>query len=237
MHPDRLLDRRAAVLDRIAAACARSGRDPSEVTLIAVSKTFPVDAIADLHALGQVDFGENKVQELVDKAGALPGQAEGGRIRWHMIGHLQRNKARDVVRHADVFHALDSERLARELERHCAAVGRRLPCLVQVNVSGEESKFGLDPDVVHGFIDRMAAYEHLDVLGLMTLASPADNPEDVRPQFRLLRQIARSCAGAGRRARLDVLSMGMSDDFDVAVEEGATHIRVGSAIFGPRDSH
>ena len=152
-----------------------------------------------------------------------------------MIGHLQRNKAKDVARHADLFEALDSPRLAKELEKRAEAEERVLPCLVQVNVSGEESKYGLGPDDVHAFLDRVAEHEHLRVRGLMTLAAPADDPEDVRPQFRLLRELLEGYNARGTgRAPLDVLSMGMSGDFEVAIEEGATHVRIGSALFGPR---
>ncbi len=230
-----LAERLAAVRARIEAACRRSGRSPEEVTLIGVTKTFPVEVVEAAFSAGLRDFGENKVQELVAKAGRMPGRHEGGPVRWHMIGHLQRNKAKEVVAHADLFHALDRLRLAEALDRRAGAAGRVLPCLVQVNVSGEETKFGLDPDAVHPFLDEMARFEHLRIEGLMTLAAPADNPEDVRPQFRLLRRLLETYdARAHPTVRLSALSMGMSGDFEVAVEEGATHVRVGSAIFGPR---
>ncbi len=222
------------ILDRIGEACVRVGRDPGEVTLVAVSKTFPVARVAELHGIGHVDFGENKVQELVEKAVALPGRLVGGGVRWHMIGHLQRNKARDVVTHADVFHALDSVRLASELSRRCEEAGRTLDCLVQVNVSGEESKFGIAADRVHSFVDDVSSLSHIRIVGLMTLAAPADNPEDVRHQLRLLRNLARSYPASTKGNRLDWLSMGMSGDYEVAIEEGATHVRIGSAIFGSR---
>ncbi len=216
-----------AVCERIERACRRAGRSPGEVTLVAVSKTFPAGLVAALHELGHVDFGENKAQELAAKASDLPDT-----IRWHAIGHLQRNKVRDVISFAHTFHALDSDRLAVELNRRSEAAGRILPCLVQVNVSGEATKSGLDPDAVHGFVDGLAAFASLRVVGLMTLASPAEDPEDVRSEFAVMRRLADSYRGAG--GRLEALSMGMSHDFEVAIEEGATHVRVGSAIFGER---
>ncbi len=217
----------------------RAGRDPDDVRLVAVSKTFPLEVVQVGIEAGLTDFGENRVQELEEKGEALPGVLGGGAIRWHLIGSLQRNKARTAVALADVFHALDSDRLARELDKRAARTERVLPCFVQVNVSGEDSKSGLAPDGLHAFLDRLAAFDHLQVVGLMTLAAPATAEGDletvVRPQFRLLRELAASYdASAAPRVRLDRLSMGMSGDFEVAVEEGATDVRIGSALFGSR---
>ena len=235
MNPEVIAERVAGVQARIEAACRRAGRAPGEVTLVAVSKTFPPDVVAAGLEAGLRDFGENKVQELVEKAEALPGARHGAAHRWHMIGHLQRNKARDVAAHADAFHALDSLRLARELDKRCRQEGRTLDCFVQVNVSGEESKFGLDPDAVVGLVEEMAAFEALRLVGLMTLAAPAADPEDVRPQFAHLRRLAEACRALELpRAPMTALSMGMSGDFEVAVEEGATHVRLGTALFGVR---
>ena len=226
--PETLASRLAAVQDRIADACARAGRDPAEVTLIAVTKTHPLSVLEDALEAGVTDLGENRVGEFVEKAEAL-----GDRATWHFIGSLQRNKARDVARHADLFHALDSDRLAKELDKRAAGEGRVLPCLVQVNISGEGSKHGVAPEATHEFLDRLAAFEHLDVRGLMGMAAPAA-PEDhdriVRPAFARLRALAE----ARRWRQRPVLSMGMSGDYETAIEEGATHVRVGSALFGPR---
>jgi PLP dependent protein len=222
----------SAVRDRIAAACARAGRTPEEVTLVAVSKTFTGDAVEAAVAAGITDLAENRVQEFVEKADRFPSRHAGGSVTWHMIGHLQRNKCRDVVARADLFHALDSLRLARELDRRAGEAGRVLPCLVQVNVSGEESKFGFAPSELRAFVREIAAYQHLAVRGLMTLAAPVDDPEDVRPQFRLLRSLRDDLRETVDG--LDLLSMGMSGDYEVAIEEGATHVRIGSAIFGRR---
>lgn len=226
-------DRLADIRERIAAACARAGRSSNEVTLVSVTKTFPIEVISAAMEAGLDEFGENKVQELVPKAQAIPGHQNGGRVTWHAIGHLQRNKAKEVVRYADLFHALDSVRLAQELDARAAQAGRILPCLIQVNVSGEESKFGVDPIAVEPLLNELVGFEHLSIRGLMTLASPADDPEEVRPQFRLLRQLAERLR-AENKADLQILSMGMSGDFEVAIEEGATHVRIGSALFGSR---
>lgn len=231
-----IVERLEEVRSRIAGACERAGRSPNEVQLIGVTKTFPVDVCEVASEAGLIDFGENRVQDLMDKADVFPGEIEGGSVRWHMIGHLQRNKAKYVVKQADLFHALDSPRLARELNKRAGRVDRVMPCLVQVNVSGEESKFGIPPERVHAFLDELAGYEHLRVLGLMTLAEHVEDPEEVRPQFSQLRELFESYDDAGNPAvDLQYLSMGMSNDFEVAIEEGATHVRVGSAIFGARD--
>lgn len=231
----RIAARLAEVRRRVAAACERSGRDPSEVRLIAVTKTFPLEVIAAGIEAGLTDLGENRVQELDEKATAIPGEHQGGAVRWHLVGPLQRNKARRAVEIADAFHALDSDRLARELDKRAAAEGRILPCYVQVNVSGEETKSGVAPAGTHDFLARLAAFTHLEIVGLMTLAAPAETDEEletvVRPQLQTLARLAESFDGADRPLRL---SMGMSGDFEIAVEEGATDIRLGTALFGER---
>lgn len=228
-------ERLAWIQERIERACRRAGRSPDEVTLIGVTKTFPVSVVQAAYEAGLRHFGENRVQELVAKAAVLPGRIEGGDVTWHMIGHLQRNKAKDVVAHADWLHSLDNLRLAETLERRAAMADRVLPCFVEVNVSGEPTKFGLEPEAVHDFLDALAPFEHLEIVGLMTLAAPAEDPETVRPQFRLLRRLAETYNRHNNpRVQLRYLSMGMSGDFEVAIEEGATHVRIGSALFGPR---
>jgi pyridoxal phosphate enzyme (YggS family) len=224
---------------RIAAACERAGREPGAVRLVAVSKTFPLDVVRAGIEAGLTDFGENRVQELEEKAGAIPGALNGGAIRWHLIGPLQRNKAKKTLEHADCFHALDSDRLAKELDKRAAEVERVFPCFVQVNVSDEDTKSGLAPTDVHAFLDRFAAFDHLRIVGLMTLAAPVETDDEletvVRPQFRRLRTLAETYdASANPRVDLRRLSMGMSGDFEVAVEEGATDVRLGSALFGER---
>ena len=220
-----------SVQKRVEDACGRSGRDARAVQLIGVSKTFPLATLVTAAEAGLRVFGENKAQELASKRTEWEGAP--GDLEWHFIGHLQRNKSRLVAEHADVFHALDSVRLARALNGHCAEIGRRLTCFLQVNVSGEDSKFGVAPSALGELLTAMSEFEQLDISGLMTLAAPVADPEDVRPQFALLRDLAQEYSAKGDH-RLEHLSMGMSGDFEIAVEEGATHVRVGSAIFGYR---
>ena len=200
------------------------------------AKTFSEEVVGAARAAGLSDFGENRVQELADKSDALPGEACGGDVRWHLIGPLQRNKAKVVAARADAFHALDSVKLAKELDRRLAAEGRRLPCFVQVNISGEATKSGVDSAGCHALLRALAPFEQLDVVGLMAIAAPSEDEAEVervvRPQFRALRLLAERYDGPGGPLRR--LSMGMSGDFEVAIEEGATDVRVGSALFGSR---
>lgn len=234
--------RRAEVEERIAAACQRAGRQRDEITVVAVSKTFPLDVIRAARAAGLRRFGENRARELRNKAQAMPGTFGEGKegasppVEWHMIGHLQTNKAKYVARHADVFQALDSPRLAEELDKRAAKNERVLPCLVQTNVTGAEQKYGLAPEATHDFLDRCAAYEHLHIVGLMAMASFTDEEEVLRNQFRRVRALFdRYDAEDNPRVEMEHLSMGMSNDYEIAVEEGATMLRLGSALFGPRD--
>lgn len=227
--------RLATVQDCIAQACERAGR-PNDVTIVGVTKTFPLAAVEAGAAAGLTHFGENRARELREKARERSGVFNGGDIRWHMIGHLQTNKAKFVARHADWFDALDSPRLADELDKRAAKNNRVLPCLVQVNISGEEQKYGLDPEETHDFLDHCAEYEYLAVKGLMAMASFVDDPEDVRGQFRRMRELFDTYDADGRSGvEMQELSIGMSNDFEVAVEEGSTIVRLGSALFGPRD--
>lgn len=219
-------DRLNIVNDRIRHACMRAGRDADRVTLIAVTKTFPAAVVEQAIEAGLRDFGENKVQELVAKSSAIaPDQCQ-----WHMIGHLQRNKARQVAQCATTFHALDSLRLAAALNRHAQALDRILPCFVQVNISREATKSGLAPEELGQFLEDMAQWNHLKLVGLMTLAAPTESGMNVRDQFKEMRKLRDDYQHLG----CESLSMGMSGDYAMAIEEGATHIRVGSAIFGPR---
>ncbi len=230
-----IAERVQRVRDEMARHCEKARRDPAAVTLVAVTKTHPDEAVRAAWTAGVRHFGENRVQELVQKARLHPGVVQGGNVHWHHIGHLQTNKARDVVRYAELFHALDTVRLAEEIDRRAEAEGRVMPCLVQVNVSGEASKFGVAPADAHLFVEKLAACRHIVVRGLMAIAAPTPDPERVRGQFRLLRQTMHTFAAhRNPAAQLDFLSMGMSGDFGVAIEEGATHVRLGSALFGAR---
>jgi len=222
---DLIGERVRAVRERIAAACERAGRDPSEVTLIAVTKTQPAEAVAAAWRAGVRDFGENRVQEAIAKmpeVEALLG--EGAGVRWHLIGHLQRNKAKAAAGRFVILHGIDSSRLIDAL----AASGHDVRVLLQVNVAGEVTKHGAPPEELPALIAHAARYPTIAVEGLMTVAPLTADPEEVRPVFRTLRQLA-------ERHSLPVLSMGMTNDFEVAIEEGATHVRVGRAIFGERE--
>jgi pyridoxal phosphate enzyme (YggS family) len=222
------------IRDQIRTAALRSGRNEDEITLVAVSKTFPLSDIISFAHLGQVDFGENKLQEFVQKADELARTHPEMPVRWHCIGHLQRNKAKDLIGRTHLFHALDSLRLAQTLQQRLTDRQSELNCLVQVNVSGEASKFGLEPHQLDAFMDNVLMHDRLNILGLMTLAAPAEDPESVRPQFAMLRKLAESVQDRLKTGAKPVLSMGMSSDFEVAIEEGATLVRVGSSLFGGR---
>ena len=234
--PQTVAERVQSVRERIARACDRGGRAPDEITIVAVSKTFPMQAIESGTAAGLEHFGENRARQLRDKAKARPGVFEGGDVKWHMVGHLQTNKAKFIARHADWFDALDSPRLAEELDKRAAKNDRVLPCLVQVNITGEGQKYGLDPSETHDYLDHCAQYDHLAVKGLMALASFVDDPEDVRGEFQRMRELYETYdASDNPQVEMAELSIGMSNDFEVAIEEGSTMIRLGTSIFGPRD--
>jgi pyridoxal phosphate enzyme (YggS family) len=228
-------ERVRSVRERIAQACERAGRS-TQPTIVAVSKTFPLRAVESGKAAGLDHFGENRARQLRDKARERPGSFKEGDVIWHMVGHLQTNKAKFIARHADWFDALDSPRLAEELDKRAAKNDRVLPCLVQVNVTGEEQKYGLDVEETHDYLDHCAQYENLAVKGLMAMASFVEDPEDVRGEFRQMRELFDTYDAANNpRVEMEELSIGMSNDFEVAVEEGSTMVRLGSAIFGPRD--
>jgi pyridoxal phosphate enzyme (YggS family) len=224
-------DRLRAVRARIAAAAASAGRDPASVRLIAVSKTFPLDAVLTAHAAGQQDFGENRVQEALLKIRAVAHTS----IRWHLLGHLQANKARKAGQAFAAVHAVDRVELLQRLDEAAAEAGTAPELLLQVDLAGEATKHGAPPTEVPRLLEAGAACRAARVVGLMTLPPRAETPEDARVWFRRLRELRDGWRDGGvPAAMLRELSMGMSGDFEVAVQEGATMVRVGTAIFGGR---
>jgi len=220
------------VRDQIDAAAERVGRDPAEVMLQAVSKTRTAAEVAGAACAGAVHFGENYVQELVDKQQAL---ADSGlNLHWHFIGHLQRNKVRFLAPWCALVESVDSVRLAEELDRRAAAAGRVQPVLLQVDLAGEETKFGCPEEQAPELAERLAALPSVAWQGLMTIPPPASDPEQSRPYYQRLRELREQLAQRFPGQSLPHLSMGMSHDFAVAVAEGATIVRIGTAIFGPR---
>ena len=219
------------VRQNIRNACERSGRKVEDVTLIAVSKTKPVPMLQEAYDAGARDFGENKVQEILEKDPQLPSD-----IRWHMIGHLQTNKVKYIIDKVSMVHSVDSVRLAEAIEKEAAKKDICMPVLIEVNVAGEESKFGLSVEEVLPFLEEISSYEHLQVKGLMTIAPFVANPEENREVFQKLKKLSVDIAAKNiNNVNMSVLSMGMTGDYQVAVQEGATMVRVGTGIFGERD--
>jgi len=215
----------------MAAAAGTAGRDPSSVRLVAVSKTFPAEAVRSAFAAGQRDFGENRVQEALQKIGETTDLT----IRWHLLGHLQSNKAREAGPAFAMVQSVDSAELIQKLDAAAAEAGSAPELLIQVDLAGEATKFGVPPAEVPRLFEAAAASRAARVVGLMTLPPVPDTPEDARPYFRRLRELKDQWLAAGVPApMLRELSMGMSGDFEVAIEEGATIVRVGTAIFGSR---
>lgn len=218
------------VNNRILAACKRAGRNPDEVTLIAVSKTKPADMISEAYFAGVRNFGENKVQELWEKHPALPED-----IRWHMIGHLQRNKVKQIIGKAVLIHSVDSLRLGEQIEEESAKRNLKTDILLEVNVAEEESKFGFKLEETEQAIRKIANFSHVKIKGLMTIAPFVENSEENRPVFKKLKQFYVDMQRKNiDNVSVNILSMGMTGDYEVAVEEGATHVRVGTGIFGTR---
>jgi pyridoxal phosphate enzyme (YggS family) len=222
----------AAVRERIAAAARRAGRRPEEVRLLAVSKSQPAEAIRAAYAAGVRDFGENRLQEAELKIADLAALRPGG-LLWHLVGHLQSNKARRAAVLFDFIHSLDDPALGPRLEKAAAQERKVVKALVQVDLAGEETKFGIDEAHLFPALEQLRGSKSLHVIGLMVLPPQPEDPEDARPYFRRLREL-RDRALAENLLLGSELSMGMSHDFEVAVEEGATMVRVGTAVFGPR---
>ena len=216
---------------RICDACMRANRGREEVTLIAVSKTKPVSMLEEIYNEGIRCFGENKVQELTDKYEQLPDD-----VRWHMIGHLQRNKVKYIIDKVELIHSVDSIRLAETIEQEAAKRDIIVNILIEVNVAEEESKFGLSVDEVIPLIEEIAKFPHIRIKGLMTIAPYVENPEENRNVFARLQKLSVDIAEKNiDNVSVEILSMGMTNDYEVAIEEGATMVRVGTGIFGERD--
>jgi pyridoxal phosphate enzyme (YggS family) len=231
LDPSALCARLDSVRDRIARAAGRAGRSPSSVHLIAVSKTFDAGHVRAAVAAGQVDFGENKVQEAQRKMAEL----QGAPIRWHFIGHLQSNKAKKAGELFDVIHAIDDRQLLEPIDKAAGHAGRTVDLLVQVDLAHEATKHGVGADGLFPLFEAAQRHRNARIVGLMLLPPAVEEPEQVRPYFAALRRLRDDLIRQGLRVEsLRELSMGMSHDFEVAVEEGATMVRVGSAIFGER---
>jgi hypothetical protein len=228
--PDSVEARLREIRARIGDACGRFGRDPASVTLVGASKEQPLTAMRQAYDAGLRVFGENRVQEAQHKAPQMPADAE-----WHLLGPLQTNKARAAAGLFRVFHAIDRTKAALALDCEAAARGAALDCFLEVNLGGEETKHGFAPEELAPALAQLAARPHLRIVGLMAIPPLAPDPESMRPHFRRLRELRDELAarpeGSGWPG---LLSMGMSDDFEVAIEEGATHVRIGTALFGPR---
>ena len=219
------------VRKNIEAACQKAGRNPEEVTLIAVSKTKPVPMLEEAYQAGSRDFGENKVQEIMDKYPVLPDD-----IRWHMIGHLQRNKVKYIVDKVSLVHSVDSLRLAEEISRQAEKKQTELDILVEVNIAQEESKFGTSRAEAAQLVEEIAKLPCIHVKGLMTIAPFVEHPEENRKYFRQIKELSVDIEKKNLdNVSMSVLSMGMTNDYMVAVEEGATMVRVGTGIFGERN--
>ena len=226
-----LRDNLKKVEENIQAACDRSGRNRDEVTLIAVSKTKPVEMHQEIYDENIRDFGENKVQELCDKIEKMPSD-----IKWHMIGHLQRNKVKYIVGKVALIHSVDSYRLAEEISIQAKKHNTTVPILVEVNIAHEESKFGISEEDAILLVKEISELENIRIMGLMTIAPYVENPEDNRMYFRKIKELSVDINSKNiDNVSMEIISMGMTGDYEVAIEEGATMVRVGTGIFGARN--
>ncbi|MFA6320768.1 MAG: YggS family pyridoxal phosphate-dependent enzyme [Candidatus Omnitrophota bacterium] len=224
-----IVDNIRSVTQRMANACEKSGRAIDDVKLVCVTKMASVEAMEEALAAGASIIGENRVQDAAKKYTLI-----GNKVQWHLIGHLQTNKAKDAVRIFSLIHSVDSVRLAKEINREASKVNKVQDILIQVNVSGEASKFGIEPGFLKDLLRDIISCPNINVKGLMTIAPEADNPETVRPYFKALRELKERINSSNLIAyKLQLLSMGMTGDFEVAIEEGSNIVRVGRAIFGP----
>ena len=222
--PEMIADNLKSVTERIAKCCEKTGRLRGCVQLVAVTKEASVSQMEEALHAGAHDFGENRVQDALVKYMAI-----GDRVRWHLIGHLQTNKVKDAVKIFSLIHSVDSLKLAQVIDKEAAKFGKRQSILIQVNVSGEDSKFGISPEETINFLKEASSYPNISIEGFMTIAPEVDDPEAVRPYFRKLRELRDAIDGGQRVIR--TLSMGMTNDFEVAIEEGSDMVRIGRAIF------
>ncbi|MBE5927352.1 MAG: YggS family pyridoxal phosphate-dependent enzyme [Lachnospiraceae bacterium] len=217
--------------DIIKHTCENSGRDENAAKLIAVSKTKPIELIQEAYDCGMRDFGENKVQEIVDKYPVLPKD-----IRWHLIGHLQRNKVKYIIDKVYMIHSVDSVRLAEQIQKEAEKADVHMDILIQVNISNEDTKFGLNENEVCSIIEEVSKFDRVHIKGLMTIGPMTDNEEDIRLVFKKLKQLSVDIQAKNiDNVSMGVLSMGMSGDYTIAIEEGSTYVRVGTSIFGERN--
>ncbi|WP_140945849.1 YggS family pyridoxal phosphate-dependent enzyme [Candidatus Thermokryptus mobilis] len=225
-----IFDNVQKIKQKIREVCLKTGRNPEDVTIVAVTKTVPVERIIEVVNAGIYDIGENKVQELLEKRKSIDN------VRWHFVGHLQTNKVKYIVDFVHLIHSVDSFKLALEIEKRARRINRVVDVLIEVNTSGERTKYGVKPEETLNLVRQISENcEYVWVKGLMTVAAYLPNPEDVRPMFRTLRELRDEISKFNfRNVEMRHLSMGMSNDYEVAVEEGATIVRIGTAIFGPR---
>jgi len=227
MEPTFARDRLNQIHERIDKAAKRAGRTPQDITLVAVTKTVPLEKVIPFVQAGIRHIGENRVQEAMGKYSGF--RAQNSEIRLHLIGQLQSNKAKKAVECFDMIQSLDRLDVALDLQRHAAAIGKKQACLIEVKISPEKTKSGLPPEQLNDFLSQLKGLDSLDIQGLMGIAPVTATPEESRPYFATLRKLF-------EQSRLDILSMGMSSDFEIAIEEGATLIRVGTALFGSRSN-
>jgi len=219
------------VIENIRIACEKVNRNPKDITLISVSKTKPVEMLQEIYDVGSRNFGENKVQEMCDKMEQLPSD-----IKWHMIGHLQTNKVKYIVGKCELIHSVDSYHLAEEIEKQAAKKNVKIPILVEINIANEETKFGITKDEAVQLVKDIAKLPHIEIKGLMTIAPYVDDPEDNRAYFHQICQLSVDIKKQNiDNVSMDILSMGMTGDYMVAIEEGSTMVRVGTGIFGERN--
>jgi pyridoxal phosphate enzyme (YggS family) len=225
-----IFDNVRKIKQKIREVCLKTGRNPEDVTIVAVTKTVPVERIIEVVKAGIYDIGENKVQELLEKRKSIDN------VRWHFVGHLQTNKVKYIVDFVHLIHSVDSFKLALEIDKRAKRINRVVDVLIEVNTSGELTKYGVKPEEALNLVRQISENcEYVRVKGLMTVAAYLPNPEDVRPMFRTLRELRDEISKFNlRNVEMRHLSMGMSNDYEVAVEEGATIVRIGTAIFGPR---